>query len=60
VEAVLGLEALDDTTVLAIQRWPDRAALDEAMNGDRFAEWWREYLPILAAWDAALEFEEEW
>ncbi len=30
------------------------------MSGDRFAEWWRAYEPILASWDAALEFEQEW
>lgn len=59
-KAVLGLEALDDRTVLAIQRWPDRAARDEAMNAAGFEGWWREYLPILAEWEIALELEEEW
>ena len=59
-QVVLGLEALEDGRVLAIQRWSDQAALDQATRGERFAEWWRDYQPILAAWDAALEFEEEW
>ena len=45
----LGLEVLDATHVLAIQRWPDRATLDNAMHGERFDEWWRDYAPILAA-----------
>lgn len=56
----LGLEVLDATHVLAIQRWPDRATLDRTMRGARFDRWWRDYAPILAEWDAALELEEEW
>ena len=58
--AVLGLEALDEKTVLAIQRWPDRPTLEQTTNGGRFERWWREYRPILAEWDAALELEDEW
>ena len=56
----LGLEVIDASRVLAIQRWPDRATLDRTMRGARFDRWWRDYAPILAEWDAALELEEEW
>jgi hypothetical protein len=60
VDVELALEATDPTTVLAIQRWPTREALEEAMSGGRFEAWWREYQPILAAWDAMVVFDEEW
>ncbi len=59
-ETVLGLEALDENTVLTTQRWPSRAVLDQATSGDRFEDWWRGYQPILSVWDSALEFEDEW
>lgn len=59
-EVVLGLEDVGDDTVLALQRWPSRASRDEAMSGEEFERWWQDYLPILAHWDALVEFEAEW
>lgn len=57
---VLGLEALRDDAVLAIQRWPSRGVLDQTRTGRRFQDWWAAYQPVLAAWDALLEFDDEW
>lgn len=59
-DARLELEQLDPSTVLAIQRWPSRAVLDEALSGHRFDEWWQQYLPVLRDWDTMLELDAEW
>ncbi len=56
----LGLEAHGDGSVLAIQRWPSRDVLDQAMTGRRFQEWWAAYQPVLAAWDELVELDGEW
>ncbi|WP_153395785.1 hypothetical protein [Ornithinicoccus halotolerans] len=56
----LELEQLDESTLLAIQRWPSRGRRNEAMSGDRFERWWQQYLPIVEEWDAMLEFDAEW
>jgi hypothetical protein len=59
-EVELGLERIDDDTVLAIQRWSSRRVRDAAMQGPAFESWWAAYQPALAAWDAALEYVDEW
>lgn len=59
-DVVLGLEAVGPREVLAIQRWPDRSTLETTMQGPRFDDWWQAYQPILAVWDAALEYVDEW
>lgn len=59
-DVVLGLEAEGDDAVIAVQRWPGRDSLDQAMGGAGFQDWWEAYQPVLAAWDALLEFHSEW
>ncbi|MEJ5915128.1 hypothetical protein [Pseudokineococcus sp. 1T1Z-3] len=56
----LGLEAADDRTIIAVQRWPSRAARDAAMSGPRFEAWWQAYLPVLARWDELVSLVDEW
>ena len=57
----LGLEAVEDSrSILAIQRWPDRAHRDRTMAGAAYRTWLDEYRPILQDWDRLVEFEAEW
>jgi hypothetical protein len=57
---VLGLEAQGGDAILAIQRWPSRDVLAQATTSPRFQDWWQAYQPVLAAWDALVEFDSEW
>jgi hypothetical protein len=60
-EVRLGLESVVGTPeVLASQHWPDQDTRDRAMTGEHFPDWWRDYQPILAAWDELVEFVAEW
>jgi len=60
-DVTLGLElCAGERAVLAIQRWRDRSALEEAMEGPTFKCWWSEYQPILSRWDALVVFDLEW
>jgi hypothetical protein len=57
----LGLElSADGRSVLAIQRWQSRRALERALSGPRFERWWSQYQPILAQWDDMVVFDSEW
>lgn len=38
-DAVLDLEATDKGTLVAIQRWPSRGKLEQAMTGPHFEAW---------------------
>jgi len=57
---VLGLEAQGDDAILAIQRWPSRDVLAQTTASPRYEDWWQAYQPVLAAWDALVEFDSEW
>jgi quinol monooxygenase YgiN len=60
-EVTLGLEvALDDTSVMAIQRWSSRAAHEAVTSSDHYTAWWTGYGPLLARWDDLVEFDSEW
>ncbi len=60
-DVALGLElSKDGRSVLAIQRWQSRRALEQALSGPRFERWWSQYQPILAQWDALVVFDSEW
>lgn len=60
-EVELGLEAdVEGLWVLAIQRWTSAAAHEQATTGARYAAWWSEYEPHLAAWDDLVDFADEW
>lgn len=59
-DARLELEQLDERTLLAIQRWPSRAALEAATTGEGYEHWWQEYLPVLEQWGTLLDFVDEW
>jgi quinol monooxygenase YgiN len=60
-DVALGLElAADGRSVLAIQRWQSRHALEQALSGPHFERWWSRYQPILAQWDAMVVFDSEW
>jgi hypothetical protein len=57
----LELEMIDRTrSVLAIQRWPDRARRAAVEASDGYAAWLDAYRPILRLWDGLVEFEAEW
>jgi hypothetical protein len=60
-DVALGLElSADGRSVLSIQRWQSRRALQQAMSGARFKRWWSQYQPILARWEAMLVLDSEW
>jgi hypothetical protein len=60
-DVALGLEhCADAQSVLAIQRWRSRRALESATDGPAFERWWSGYQPTLARWDALVEFDDEW
>ncbi|SDS80996.1 hypothetical protein SAMN04488570_2751 [Nocardioides scoriae] len=59
-QVVLGLEADEDGTVVALQRWSSREALAAATSGTAYDRWWAAYLPVLAEWDRLVSFQEEW
>ncbi|WP_148077021.1 hypothetical protein [Nocardioides aurantiacus] len=58
--AVIELHAVDESTVLAVQRWRSRGDLDTAFSSDRFQAWWAGYMPTLRAWDELVVFDVEW
>lgn len=59
-QVVLGLEAQCDDAVLAIQLWPSPACVEQAMGGSGFQDWREAYQPVLAVWDAVVDFDNEW
>lgn len=57
----LRLEVIDGArSILAIQRWPDRAGRDRRLASAGYADWLAAYRPILEEWDGLVEFEAEW
>lgn len=56
----LGLEQDAPGSVVAVQRWAGRAELEAATTGPAYDAWWRDYLPVLATWDALVTFDSEW
>jgi hypothetical protein len=57
----LGLHRIRDSrSYLALQYWQSRAAWEAATSSDRYPSWFDEYEPLLARWDALMEFEDEW
>ncbi len=56
----LRLEQIDDGTVLAIQRWPDREHWQRVTTGPAFDAWFNDYRPLLDEWDQLVIFEAEW
>ena len=45
---------------LALQHWESHDRFRETTGSDYYPTWYREYLPILARWDAIMAFEDEW
>lgn len=57
----IGLEfATDGRSILAVQKWTNRAAHEAATSGPAFKAWWKEYEPQLVGWDRLLVFDSEW
>lgn len=44
---------------IATQTWPSGEHREQVCSGDRYAQWFEEYLPILAGFDALAELVDE-
>ena len=57
----LELHRIRETSAyLALQQWPSRAEWEATTSSDFYQSWLNEYEPILARWEALMEFEDEW
>ncbi|HEX5049151.1 MAG TPA: hypothetical protein VFX89_18710 [Gammaproteobacteria bacterium] len=56
----LGLLRIEGTrSYFAVQYWRSRGHWESATQSDLYASWWKQYEPMLAAWDQVMEFEDE-
>ena len=60
-EVTLHLEvALDNRSIVAIQRWSSTAAHRAATSAGTYATWWSEYESALQQWDQLVDLTSEW
>ena len=60
-EVSLGLElALDGRPVVAVQRWSNSRAHEEAASGEKYASRWVTYEPTLVGWDRLVDLVDAW
>ena len=54
------LRFADTRSYLALQYWSSRQTWEETTNSKDYADWYRQYEPILERWNELMTFEQEW